>query len=229
MLKKCLVCGVDFNVKGNERIKNAKFCSLKCYHKSGMKRGERKPELRVYCYNCGKRFLPNSNQRKVNKRFFCSEKCHIEAINSDTKYNCDHCGKEFIRKKYQFREGSEKFYCSTECRNKANRGENYNPNRIDYRDGVYKRLSKKLRECAKHCESCKKTFKKYEVHHIIPPWLFDSREEAHDEKNLIVLCKKCHRKRHAKMMKFFFDKFREFCKSNKDMRDDIIKNWNNTD
>ena len=216
---------MEFNVRGRKREKTAKFCSHKCCS-IGQKRGERKPELRKICVVCGKRYLPYYAQRNKYNSGCCSAECRHKQINSDTKYKCDYCGKSFTRKKFRFKNKYKHFYCSTTCRNKANRGKNYNPNRIDYRDGQYKKVSKKLKDEAKNCEDCKKSFEKYEAHHIIPPWLFDSREEAHKKSNLIVLCKKCHRKRHTKTMKFFFDKFREFCKNNPELKNDIIRNWN---
>ena len=227
MIKKCKTCGAEFEARGKIRIATAKFCSRECYRKSGM-RGERKPELRRNCIVCGKRFLPFYNQRK-NKDWgnYCSMDCYTRARGSDTKYKCDYCGKEFTRKKHSFRKGNKRFYCSINCRNKSNRGENYNPDRIDYRDGQYKRLSKKLRENAKCCNDCGEEFEEYQVHHIIPPWLFDNRKEANDKKNLVVLCKKCHKKRHSKTIKFLFQKFREVCRRDRKIRDEIIKHWNN--
>lgn len=222
---KCQYCGKEFQVIP-ERKNTAKYCSWECQILA-RKGKERKPELRRYCVVCGKRFLPKYTQRKHEGwGKYCSMECYNKARASDVELKCDYCGKTFVRKRYRLKKNAKHHYCSVECRNKANRGENYNPNIKDYRDGQYKKLAKKLREEAKECEDCHQPAETYEIHHIIPPWLFDNRKEAHDRKNLVVLCKKCHRKRHRKTMNYLFSLFRKFCKENPEIREEIVKNWN---
>ena len=227
MKKQCFNCGKEFQVREKRRKSTAKFCSIKCYAEA--RRGiERKPELRRNCIVCGKRFLPIFIQRaKEGWGKYCSMACYTKARASDTKIKCSYCGKEFIRKRYLLNKRKVKnYYCSTDCRNKANRGKNYDPKRIDYRDGQFNKLAKKLRNEATECFDCKKRAEIYRVHHKIPPWLFDNRKEAHERNNLVVLCDKCHKKRHKSTMSYLFRKFREHCKKDKELKDEIIKNWN---
>lgn len=223
----CAQCRKEFNVKP-ARLKKGqvKYCSRKCYADAA--RGvPLKPELRRKCLNCEKEFLPAYNQRNTKGwGKFCSMDCRVEY--SLVKYTCDYCGKFFERQGYKFKKDSKKHFCSIECRNKANRGLNYNPNKKDYRDGAYRKLSKQLREEAKRCEGCNKVvpFENYRTHHKIPPWLFDNRKEAHARENLEVVCIKCHRKKHRKTMQYLFKEFRKFCKDNPELKQGIIKNWN---
>ncbi len=224
---RCTVCGSDFSVKDARLRKGqVKYCSVAC-QVQGRTGAERRPELRRQCLICGSRFLPKAHQRKDGYGKYCSAACYDQARSSDTSVQCDYCQKTFTRKRFQLSKRTVKHhYCSTDCRNAASRGPNYDPLKKDYRDGQYKKLSQQLSAAASACHDCGLSADEYQTHHVVPPWLFDDRQQAHDPSNLIVLCHTCHRKRHATTMHTLFQLFRSFCKDQPDIRHLIRQHWN---
>jgi len=65
-------------------------------------------------------------------------------------------------------------------------------------DHRWRRLSERYRTIHPLCEDCDKdglTMAAEEVHHIVP--ICEAPHLRLDVKNLVALCKKCHRKRHG--------------------------------
>lgn len=130
MIKKCLNCGTDIEVRPSH-FERKKFCSRQCkydfYKKNPPSFWEKMSQKKnVKCDNCGKELLRKPSA--INNTNFCNHKCKQEFqlqngnhINQHLKNQvlkvCIICGEEFSVAKN--RENTAK-YCSKKCLGKAN-------------------------------------------------------------------------------------------------------------
>jgi len=175
----CLVCGKPIPKRAK------KYCSLECYHKSGMK--SRPPmKARAACLVCGKPIAT------VNKRF-CSHACYSQYWTGREKPAarrrftrvCRQCGKEF---KVGGKGGKHKeaIYCSREC---------LSASQIKETGGrAWRRLSQSVIDRDKRCVLCGKDDRRLQAHHIVPKdyshWRYFNGDETMSD--LIAVCVHCH-------------------------------------
>lgn len=212
---KCKFCGKIFEKTktSKESMKSYKFCSCSCNSKA---RADPDKKKLFTCKQCGKSFIDWVCR---NKRF-CSHHCksvygahHTNKRRNPDLYVIKPC--VFCKKPHEFYVGQIRLrgakYCSRDCVNKAmsiaKRGRG-NPNYTGGVKGSYYRgpnwhsQSRKARRRDKYtCQNCgekweKSKNKRTDVHHITPYRKFKKSEwlKANDLNNLIVLCRKCHRK-----------------------------------
>lgn len=159
---------------------------MKSHHKQV--HGESLSKEKVECQRCGELFKKRSDHVEKHEKHFCSRKCK----HGDFKYslNCsrDGCNKEFKAYRYQIERGGGK-YCSYECSGKAKRVEN--PVDNTYTAGWKKAREKRLEKDNYECQNCGSE-ENLEVHHINKYRLFEDKEEANQQRNLITLCTECH-------------------------------------
>lgn len=185
---KCMSCGIYFNLRGGKKDKGM-FCSVKCKGNYFKKRVERK------CENCGEKFtvIPSSEKR------FCSIVCRIKGIINPQKKevkNCVVCGNQYTEWSYR-----KSKCCSRTCAAKLGgatkkigalyKKPNYGPK--------WEVVSREIRKRDNHtCQSCGSIMVKemsFAVHHIKPLRSFNGDyTTANSFRNLILLCKSCHRK-----------------------------------
>lgn len=99
-LKKCIICGAEFEAKYKKNQTCSNKCRMKLYRAEHPWTGEKKT---VTCIECGKDFETDNAKRKL-----CSENCkkkrvarlmneHYKKINSDLPERvCPICGKSFV-------------------------------------------------------------------------------------------------------------------------------------
>src|SRR3990167_9512566 len=75
IIKKCLVCGKDFETRPYlvEKRKKGKYCSLNCYWKS--KIGSRRNTVKLKCLRCGTEMLKNKYHLTRGEGKYCSKEC----------------------------------------------------------------------------------------------------------------------------------------------------------
>jgi len=148
-----------------------------------------KEELRI-CNGCGIPYQPKTKEQK-----YCTQKCYLESkgyvitkevLEAREPKLCANCGESFKPKH------GNQGYCSKSCRLKGyiNR-KGYNLSRVGWaslREFVLERDNY-------HCQDCGKFLMDIglEVHHI----KFLRERGTNNERNLISLCHKCHKKRHG--------------------------------
>lgn len=204
-MKNCTVCNEPFMPwRGRE---DSKFCSMKCY--LYQRWGDKQlPNLCAICYE------PCTSTGKRNQKY-CSRKCLEIAkigrpnpsISNRITKNCDWCGESFSRAATNFRREGKKFFCSRSCggewRSEFLVGEN-NPkwrggdSDNPYGTGWYCARKLCLKRAMGCCEKCKSK-KPLQVHHCLPVRYFNKYSDAHDLKNLLVLCARCHGAEHRKL------------------------------
>lgn len=214
---KCKTCKKEFYISGS-RIGKKKYCSKECGQKDdwGFKPKKKK------CIICESEFVIESQLDMCRKT--CSNDCSQINRNNISKKRqsekvikkCKTCGESFEKLKYII--GTNKCKkCLNQELSKKRIGKN-NPN---YKNGkatkqkfggkrsVY--TAKHFRECKKYrknflekngylfCEMCNTSNSlKFETHHIVYASEKPKHKELHNQKNLILVCIKCHNKLHEK-------------------------------
>jgi len=169
-----------------------------------------------YFYNYNKKTCSNNCSYELAKQI---TKNNQEKLKNKTRINiCKNCKKTF-----KYKSLHTKIYCSSDCQYKyliENRKGKNNPNYKDGKSALAKYggkrniyTAKHFRACQKYrkkfldkngylfCEKCNANInkaKKFEVHHIVFASEAPRHEELHNDKNLILLCIKCHNKFHGK-------------------------------
>ena len=109
MIKKCEICGAEFEVKRCDQ----KYCSSRCNQMSYKKRHHPSPVYVKKCEICGAEF-----ETTFSSKIYCSRECHNKARSLRRfaniplrKVKCPICGKEFETT------NSRQIYCSAKCKN----------------------------------------------------------------------------------------------------------------
>ena len=175
------------------------------------KRRKRQPAVIATCAHCGEQFKTTVSQIRVGKGRYCSMACSVEGRKkTKTVVPCRQCGKELILSPWELKRRKNSYgnFCSHECygkwRSENLSGENAphwkGGGKNDYGQWYWKRQRELARERDDNtCQGCGKVVKDgraLDVHHIVPYDNFDDPKDAHDLKNLVCLCRKCHMKRH---------------------------------
>lgn len=137
------------------------------------------------CRFCGKVFIKNMYNQRL-----CSKKCSDEFYNKGKQKpdaECLHCGEKFLKKAVKH------YFCSYDC------GKEYRKIKAPTSDVwalsvefISERDNYKCRDCGQ------KNSVKLVVHHI-NPLVYGGNNEYN---NLILLCERCHSKRHADIENF---------------------------
>ena len=136
------------------------------------------------------------NVRRVGRPHLVCPHCKEEERKKEQiSVICEYCGKSFrIQKSKYITSETKKFFCSRECKDKAqsiDSGEQFDFLRPDhYKDGKYYYRNRALRKYGEKCECCgyNEDIDFLEVHHI------DENRENNSIENLIVLCPLCRKK-----------------------------------
>jgi len=212
----CEFCESDFEV--HERRKDsAKFCSENCRYQwqSENVTGENHHNYKrteLECDQCGDEF--SIQPYRVNQgRRFCSKECvadyHSERDRKDVSidYECDWCGDSIELLPYEL-EYHDHHFCDVSCRaehySENHRGEEHHlwkpDSGDDYGEGWNEDKREKVRNRDdRKCQSCGKTEQseiedygtKLSVHHIRRK---DQTDNFNGMKNLVTLCKSCHKR-----------------------------------
>lgn len=185
---KCKYCGIEFE---DFRSNDKKFCNLDCLNKYYNNK-----RLNRTCKNCGKTFSIAPSILKTNATGnYCGLDCYIDS--GRKTLNCQYCNKVFSSKKHR-----KDKYCSQECAQKANSGENHYKwlgGGEKYYGINWNRQRKRARERDNFvCQKCgineDELDKELDVHHIISFRKFGLKRylEANELSNLVSLCPSCH-------------------------------------
>lgn len=123
----------------------------------------------------------------------CSENCRYELFRKRSERLCIECGLKFT-----VMQSSPKRLCSNSCRAKYVGHLKIGPNNHNWKEiknirpSNKKTLIKRIRARDKVCQDCSST-EKLHVHHI------DSNPKNNADDNLILLCNKCHARRHEEL------------------------------
>lgn len=105
MKKKCLQCGVEFEVKHSFiKIGGGKYCSIKCVAKSKTTRIKKK------CLQCNIEFEVYPSDIKRGRGKYCSMVCRVKSRTTRIKKICPQCGIKF-----ENNISADRKYCSREC------------------------------------------------------------------------------------------------------------------
>lgn len=202
---KCIVCGKEFVSKEcYEKRGGNKYCSSKCYFKSGIMGRKPLPMIKKICAFCGGEMKLKQYQYK--KRIFCSKKCVAESQKKKKiKKICNYCGKEY----FVFpSKANNSYYCSRKCSfnnsGKKRTGKN-NGNYIDGRTPQLKIIrnsilskdwrNKIFKKNKYICQKCNQLGMELNAHHIQN---FKNERLRFSVSNGITLCKKCHKEFHGR-------------------------------
>lgn len=166
------------------------------------------------CITCGKETkLPLSQLKIKGRGKYCSKKCRYP---QKVEYTCKYCKKTKFVQPAVIRKGVK--YCSYACKAKDYKIIKKGKNNPCWKGGItrlghsirtsdrYLRFRKEiLIRDGGYCKECG-SYKKLEIHHIIPLWkiLEDFKKTGkkfnpeddyfYEKENLITLCRICHRK-----------------------------------
>ena len=207
----CPVCGSTFTAFPS-RLKRAKYtpvCSSECLYKGRslgiIKREVTRPYANAvnpsprpnHCIDCGEQIT-----EKATRCLDCSRKSRVQW----TEWVCETCGKTVKKRRSKVAPAHRRRFCSHECANIGNRGENnacwkggyepyYGPNWKSQQRKARKRDSYTCQECGITEQELGKSL---DVHHIQRFADFDDYRPANKLHNLISLCHVCHLKREWK-------------------------------
>lgn len=195
----CVFCGVRYHPNYGKDLSS--FCSSKCYLTNRW--GPLKTKLS--CAVCG-------SACRLSRHKYCSRRCvDIAKIgrpnpgrSNREQRQCEWCGIMFGRPVSDFH--SKISFCSRSCaacwQSDNIRGQNHPRWRGGYKSfggyGVGWRAARHeaIRKAKGRCKKCKAPAKC--VHHRIPARCFEKPSDAHFQKNLMVLCRRCHPKEEKK-------------------------------
>lgn len=195
----CQYCQKPFSTRRNDKIRN-KYCSIPCFQAAYHSRSI------LTCRYCSKQFEVKLSQ---NNRRYCSPECRKQA--GRVTCICQYCEKRFEITRSAFIQSGGKF-CSRECHYRWESenvsGENHplwKGGRVYYRGPNWLAQRKlALERDNRTCQCCGKKKPRrgnHDVHHIVSFRDFgyvvgknDNYKLANDLRNLITLCKKCHKK-----------------------------------
>lgn len=199
----CPICGKRFQGTG-------KTCSAACGYRFRKVGARREKE----CPICRCMFWPVRRNGLWSK--YCSKACYNAKLSERmamVRVACEQCGREFRRTKGAVKR-VERTFCNRVCAQKFLSGENHpnwrgghDPNR----GPAWLRLAAEIRKRDEYkCRRCGRTQaengQKLDVDHIVPWRLFPGRPDlANDPKNLVSLCRKCHRHKTAKLERAYLN------------------------
>lgn len=157
--------------------------------------------VKMQCEVCGGEFFVAPSRLKHGRGKHCSPACQYSARRAKPKkasrFECVGCGVEFERHpSWLKRKGGGKF-CARACRDKHWTGA-LNPQWLGGPDPKRGRRWPSIRRriIARDggaCVVCASS-EQLHVHHVIPYRLFECKEVANDDENLVTLCPPCHRR-----------------------------------
>jgi len=188
--KECLQCKKIFKYSADQKTR--KYCGYVCAKAS------RERRVTLVCPECNKEFIVqswNSNAR------YCSYECKYKAQSSElVECTCASCKKTFIRKEHRANRANNTF-CSLDCANDYNRGENH----YEYKESLHdKDINTALHQWAVQikerdnyiCQECGDTRRSIlEAHHVLSR--SDRPDLIFELDNGITYCLWCHYKQHT--------------------------------
>jgi len=166
----------------------------------------RKSPVRCHCQQCDQDF-DVLDYRATRPPKYCSRRCRDDARRTKVELTCRQCGKGFLRKAYQQDWSQERGpFCSLPCYatwqreniqgpDVPNYGVETNPSGRGSHRWVRNRLAALDRD-GHRCVECGATSPLH-VHHVVP-WE-PGQEDPHALDNLVTLCVRHHKRRHAQM------------------------------
>jgi predicted nucleic acid-binding Zn ribbon protein len=175
MIRKCVICGKEFETKSSRQITCSKQCSYKEHYNKEMQRKKIAFPFRN-CKMCGKEFIPTSKEQ------FCSDECRNKSkllskakvmerkyesgerkkrltyeekqqLNKPNIMICAYCGTEFT--------GRKRKYCTSECMIQATKEK-----QVEYHK-IYMRKNRSKKPIVyKECKFCGKQFEYNKDHQV---------------------------------------------------------------
>lgn len=213
--KNCKICNAPFTVQQSVSPLTD-CCGRACADKSRSNNPD-KVWTEFNCDNCGALTKRRTYRIQNNVNRFCSRLCRFAWATKQTPFFtrtvvCVMCGIEFTRTRYFVEVRGDAKCCSRKCLDQYNslnrrREKNVNWNggqgAKDYGPDWSQQNKLARKRDGNQCVLCHARSHpwKLDVHHIIRfkffeyvPGVNENYIQANDLKNLIVLCKKCHRK-----------------------------------
>jgi len=177
----CGACGVEYKTRQSLIKHLTESCSQAGYT----------------CKNCGRAFPTDRGLRH-----------HLSQVHNEETYTeleCEYCGDTNLVQPYRD-DMTERHFCDHNCYGEwlsANRSGEEHPMYIDGGEDYYgtkwEKIAKQVRERDNYqCRACgalqDNLDRDLDVHHIIPFREFESAKEAHQQSNLVSLCRSCHQK-----------------------------------
>ena len=207
----CIHCGKPFKHRG-PTCRGTQYCSQECYlaHRWGKSHLEM-----VICKTCGNVFSASL----AENRKYCSIECAAKSRagkpslkRNGTYIKCDWCGTVIYRRPCEIKR-SKRHFCSRSCSAKwwaefGLHGKDHPRWRGGYSEKAYSNGWRAARRAVIErsdgkCEVCGLVPERYEVHHIKPVVLCETPEEANNLKNLMGVCRSCHRQEELKSKRRF--------------------------
>lgn len=212
--KVCPICSEQFTASGSHRFKQV-YCSIECGNR-GKSSTPKNIWTEITCLQCGKIVRKRTYRIKDAEKSFCSRPCHRKWVGEHRQdyymtIECLACHKPFeIQKWFVTVRGDAKF-CSRKCLDYHNSISKMGPLNVNWKGGdvnsygpnwnFQKRLVRKRDNY--QCRLCgyREDRRRLDVHHRVPFRTFgyivgvnDRYISANDERNLILLCRTCHKK-----------------------------------
>ena len=179
-------------------------CSATCGYRFRKQRARREKT----CSICKRVFWPVRRAGIWSK--YCSKLCAIAKQSERlalVTVTCEHCAREFRRTKAAVKRTKHSF-CNRLCASRFLSGEhhpNWRGGHDANRGPAWLKLAASIRERDSYvCRRCGTTQaangQKLDVDHIVPWRLYPGRPDvANDPRNLVSLCRRCHRHKTAKL------------------------------
>lgn len=156
------------------------------------------------CPGCGKP-IKRKPADWIRGRRYCSLRCYWrfnkgKTLKPKIAVRCPICGK--IRLRWPSR--AERLTCSRKCTGELLSLSQRGTNHWAWKGGTittqqygpdWSRIRTAYRQAHIHCERCHKALSRV-VHHIIPVRTLADYTDAHQEQNLMALCRRCHNFEH---------------------------------
>lgn len=209
----CEYCNISFSRKKSvaEKAQHI-FCSNSC------KFNAKKDSIKTNCDFCKKEIEVLNKRKSSQNKIYCSYECMGKDKKQNIEVFCSECNKQFFTTKYKIEHNINNF-CSEECRLIFS-----NKNRVHLEnytlDLAYKKLLERLRGCKAFLDWRTAVRKKYDfkcnecnattalhAHHIKSLYSIAKKynfiyedikksPEFNDIENGVLLCSKCHNKKH---------------------------------
>jgi len=185
----CHVCGIDV-------VRHVRY--------RGPHTGERHAFI-ASCPGCGK-LIRRKPAEWLSRRCHCSRHCYWrfnreKFSRPKVAVTCLVCGTVTLRWPSRAYIQTCSHKCASRLMGQTYRGQNH----WSWRGGAlatreygpdWRRISRGFRRCHAKCEHCRKA-RSQVIHHIVPVRQFAGYAEAHQEHNLMALCRKCHGLEHC--------------------------------